>query len=237
MRPVPNPHVGDTSTLLPPAVAQHTLELDLDAPLDLARAFPGIRLPPALAGAVRKRQIEFVAGRFCARAALRACAPECAEAPVHIGPNQEPLWPSGIVGAITHSSGFVCAAVARTVHARALGIDAERIMDRERANQVLDLIAARSEVSMIEAMTGWNTATVLTAIFSAKETVFKALYAEVGRRFDFRDAVAEAFDVRSATFRARLVTTLSPSLPMGFALSGRFRLDASFVRTALVLPP
>ncbi|HTB73633.1 MAG TPA: 4'-phosphopantetheinyl transferase superfamily protein [Polyangiaceae bacterium] len=223
--------------LFPSFVAQHTVTFDPDDPTDLGAQFPGVLLPASLARAVRSRQMEFLAGRLCAREALRACAPERLETVVAIGPRGAPIWPLGVVGAITHTAGFASVAVTRTVHARAVGLDAERILDEKEAGRLLDQIADPDEVSTIARATGWSTATTLTASFSAKETIFKCLFAEVNRYFDFRDAWLEAFDPDCNTFRARLVTTLAPSLPAGHALTGRFSLDAGTVYTAMMLHP
>jgi enterobactin synthetase component D len=231
---LPNPQV------FPHWVAQHTVTFDLDDPIDVTSHFPGVELPSALAPAVRKRQVEFLAGRFCARQALRACAPEHADVVVGIGPNREPLWPQGIVGAVTHTHGYASVAVARTSLARAIGLDVERVMNVEQAERLHEQIAAHDEVGAITCATGWSFATALTAIFSAKETIFKALYGEVKRHFDFRDAWLEAFDPRENKFRGHLVSTLTASLRAGCALAGRFSLDSAAapcaVCTGIVLP-
>ena len=58
---------------------------------------------------MRKRQTEFLAGRWCARQALRVCVPESGDIEIAIGHNREPLWPAMVVGAITHADGFASA--------------------------------------------------------------------------------------------------------------------------------
>jgi enterobactin synthetase component D len=223
--------------LFPPFVEQHTITFDPGDPSDLEQQFPGTVLPASLARAVRKRQAEFLAGRWCAREALRVCAPEVAEAPVAIGPHHEPLWPAGVVGSITHTHGFASVAVARSQRARAIGLDAERVLRDEQVPRIVERIAGPGELTAIMEATAYGAATALTAIFSAKEAIFKALYAEVGRYFDFRDAWVDALDFEGGTFRARLCTKLTPQLPDGYELAGRFSVSAGLVCTALILPP
>lgn len=65
-----------------------------------------------IARAVPRRRREFAAGRWCARAALA----QLGEPPVPIlrGPQNEPQWPAGIAGSITHCAGYRAAAAART---------------------------------------------------------------------------------------------------------------------------
>jgi enterobactin synthetase component D len=223
--------------LFPSFVAQHTVLFDVDESTNPSHQFPGVVLPASLANAAPKRQAEFLAGRFCVREALRECAPEHAHSAIAIGPDRAPLWPPGIVGAITHTDGFASVAVARAVHARAIGLDAERIIADDRAECLLESIADRCEVAAIARATGWSIGTALTAVFSAKETVFKCLYAEARRYFDFRDARLDALGPYEGKFHARLLTTIAPSLPAGQVITGRFSVGPRIVYTAMVLPP
>ena len=63
-----------------------------------------------VAGAVTKRREEFAAGRNAARAALAGLGPP--PCPLLRAGRRAPAWPQGIVGSITHCSGFCCAVVA-----------------------------------------------------------------------------------------------------------------------------
>ncbi|MGH8920694.1 MAG: 4'-phosphopantetheinyl transferase family protein, partial [Actinomycetes bacterium] len=73
--------------------------------------------------AVEKRRREFRTVRHCARQALR----ELGLPPVAVltGEHREPLWPPGVVGSMTHCTGYRAAAVARSRDLRTVGIDAE----------------------------------------------------------------------------------------------------------------
>src|SRR5690242_8343874 len=67
-----------------------------------------------LGRAAPERQLEFRAGRHCARLAMGLLG---AAGPVLRAPDRSPVWPSGIVGSIAHTRtrnrGFCGAAVAR----------------------------------------------------------------------------------------------------------------------------
>jgi enterobactin synthetase component D len=227
------PSPTQSPPLFPSFVAQHSIVFDPAEPTDFAAQYPGVTLPLSLDRAVRKRQAEFLAGRFCARRALEACAPEHAARTIAIGANREPLWPAGIVGAITHTAGFASVAVARAEAARGIGLDAERIMHDDQAERILEQIAAPAEVAAIARRTGWSHGTSLTAIFSAKETIFKCLYPEVKRYFDFREAWVDAFS--DGRFQARLLIELTPALRAGHPLEGRYELSDGLVCTAIVV--
>src|SRR5690242_4153856 len=61
-------------------------------------------------GAVEARRREFATGRHCARQALAALGVPAT--PLLSGGHREPLWPAGVVGSITHCTGYRAAAVA-----------------------------------------------------------------------------------------------------------------------------
>ena len=231
------PTPASSPALFPAFVAQYSLSFDPADSTELALQFPGVALPASLEGAVRKRQVEFLAGRYCAREALQACAPECAGAAIAVGPKREPVWPTAIVGAITHVQRLASVAVARRADTGGLGLDIELPMDSERARELLESIAAADEVAHLVRLTGWTSAAVLTLVFSAKETVFKCLYPQVQRYFDFRDASVVDLDLERGRFSARLLRPLTPALPAGHLLEGRFERDERLVCTAMVLPP
>ena len=218
-------------------MAQHSVAFDWDDATDLAEQFPGVALPDSLGRAVRKRQAEFLAGRYCVREAMRACGPEHADLLIAVGRNREPVWPEGIVGAITHTHHFASAALARSRDARGIGLDAELVMTDDLATRLLDKIATLDEASAVARKTGWGTGLALTVIFSAKETVFKCLYPQVGRYFGFHAAVIDVLDPDAGRFSARLLETLTPSLAAGLVLEGRFERDARSVCTAMILTP
>jgi enterobactin synthetase component D len=219
----------------PAFVSQHSVRVDLTDARDLSEVFPCVELPASLATAVRKRQVEFIAGRYCAHRALQVCAPELGYRPIASGPSREPVWPTGIVGAITHTHGYASVAVARTRHASAIGLDAEVWMKPSVAEELADRIAGRDEVDALVRATGLSFSRALTLIFSAKETVFKCLFSEVRRYFDFRDVSVECADVARGQLVARLQVALTPSLQAGRRFSARFELDDSIAFTGMVV--
>jgi enterobactin synthetase component D len=200
------------------------------------RAVAGIPLPSELANAVSQRQFDFRAGRFCARQALRALDPTLAAASLARTRHGAVAWPSGVTGSISHTRDFVWAAVARSTDASAIGIDCEPVMSTERADHVTRVIAAASEVDAGRAA-GLDRLTALTLVFTTKESNFKCVHAQVGRTFGFHDVRIVHVDAVDRRFRARIATTLSPSLACGTELTGRFAIDTDRIHTGLFLPP
>ncbi len=220
--------------LFPDSVTVHALHLDAPSDAHLT-AFEGIALPERLSTAVLKRRVEFLAGRYCARAALRVHAPEVAEHAISSGEHREPLWPRGIVGAISHTHGYAAVAVARAGALRGVGLDVERWVKPEAPATIGSHIARPGELEALVTQSGWTAPEALTLAFSAKESIYKCLFPEVRRYFGFHDAAVERVDAERGTFVARLTVTLTGALPMGLALEGRFERRHDVLVTALTL--
>ncbi|CAG6399113.1 4'-phosphopantetheinyl transferase superfamily protein [Streptomyces cocklensis] len=168
--------------LLPPGVFSRAAYGD---ELDLAPLHP--EESAAVARAVAKRQREYTAGRACARAALaRLGAPP---GPLLRDPHRgAPLWPTGVVGSITHCDGYRAAAVARSTDILTLGIDAEP-HDRLPEGVLDAIVATDTERAALASLTQrapavhWD-----RLLFSAKETVYKAWYPFHRRMLGFNEA-------------------------------------------------
>ena len=150
--------------------------------------------------AVEKRRREFAAGRCLARRALECLG--IPAMPILPGSNREPQWPEGVVGAITHCSGYCAAAVALSDSVAAIGIDAE--LNAALPDGVLRMVAREEEREWIHARTG-DTISWDRLLFSAKESVYKAWFPLTHRWLDF-DAVSVRFDPEAAIFHATLLT-------------------------------
>ena len=137
-----------------------------------------------LSNAGRKRKAEHLAGRIAAVHAL----------PDHtvpgIGPSGEPLWPEGVSGSITHS-GTKAMAVAVRYPDALVGIDCEAILPDREAREIQDGIINAQE-AMCLTRSGYPFALALTLAFSAKESLFKALFPTARRYmgFDFSRVTA-----------------------------------------------
>jgi enterobactin synthetase component D / holo-[acyl-carrier protein] synthase len=191
-----------------------------------------IALPDPLRRAIPKRQLEFVAGRRCAAAALATLG--LTSHPLPIGRDGAPVWPTGVVGSITHTDGFVCAAAALARDAEGLGIDAEPVLSRHRVSLVEHCIATRAELAAVTALARLDRAAALTLVFSAKEALYKCLYPLVGRVFDYLEADVEDVDA-AGHVTMRVLADLSSEWPAGSRVGGRFEIVTDRVFTAFVL--
>jgi 4'-phosphopantetheinyl transferase EntD len=193
--------------------------------------FPGEE--DLIARAVDGRRREFITARRLARAALAELGYPAA--PIRTGPHREPIWPAGVVGALTHSTGYRAAAVARRTDLAAVGIDAE-------PNAALPEGVGRSVILPAEAVrleqlarqspdVHWE-----RLLFSAKESVYKAWFPLTGRWLGFEDAEL-TFDPAAGTFDARVLidgarTDGGPPLT---ELAGRFVVHDGLLITAVTV--
>jgi 4'-phosphopantetheinyl transferase EntD len=213
--------------LLPPEVAAVEAFGDLPA----AALFP--EEEAFIGKAVEKRRREFATARACARAALaRLGLPPVAIVP---GAGGAPLWPSGIVGSVTHCDGYRAAAVARVRDVLTVGLDAEP--DATLPDGVLDAIALASEraglAALASALPGpcWD-----RLLFSAKESVYKAWFPLTGRWLGFEQA-AVTFIPLTGAFSARLLVpgpVVDGRQLTGF--TGRWLARDGLVLTAIAVP-
>jgi enterobactin synthetase component D len=160
-------------------------------------------LPKALRHCTRSRQLSFVAGRLCAMEALRQLG--ISQFDVVSGDSGEPLWPSGVVGAITHSVDFACAAVTMRVPGTlGLGIDSEKIVDDVALRDIAAVCLTDSERAQLHNAN--NAELRATVAFSLKESFYKAIHPMVRRFVDYQELEVDEIDLKHgcAMLRPRL---------------------------------
>lgn len=193
----------------------------------------GFVLPDALRNASMGRQIEFLAGRLCARDALeRAGLPAF---PPGRAEDRAPIWPKGATGSITHC-GKIAAAVAasRNMYA-SIGLDIEAVQTEQAAAHLGPEIMTDAEASVARS-SGIEPGVAFSAIFSAKETLYKTLYPIARRHFYFADAECLSLSMEKGTWTMRLRTSLTDKLRASTVYEGQIRMHARHVLTILALP-
>jgi 4'-phosphopantetheinyl transferase EntD len=184
----------------------------------------------SLGRAVEKRRREFATARDCARRALQGLG--IAPVAIRTGERGEPLWPSGVVGSITHCSGYRACAVAKAGDVSAVGIDAE--VHEPLPDGVLEQVAFGRELAMVADRAAGVCLDRL--LFSAKEAIYKAWFPLAERWLGFED-VELAIDVDGGTFRAGLL--IPGPMVDGTRLTefrGRWRVDDGIVAAAAIVP-
>lgn len=131
--------------------------------------------------AVPRRRREFMTVRSCARRALATLGE--APAPILHDRYGAPLWPYGVIGSLTHCTGFRGAVVARREHVAYLGIDAEPNVPLPAG--VLAMVATTSERQELAELPTTLDVCWDKLLFSAKEAAYKAAYPVAPHAIDF----------------------------------------------------
>jgi enterobactin synthetase component D len=210
-------------------MAEAVFEHRLSEPADFAAA--GIPMPEDLAEAVPMRRAAHLAGRICAREALRAAG--AAEHMVGRDRSGAPIWPAGYLGSITHAGQLAAAAVIRADACRGLGLDYEICMTGEVAEEISDLVLRPADRKGIAALAGVSFEGGATLVFSLKESLYKAIAPSLGTFTGFEDA--ELASIGDGRARLRLVRRLSDALPDGTEVDCVYALSGGVVRTLAVL--
>ncbi|MGB9305460.1 MAG: 4'-phosphopantetheinyl transferase [Mycobacterium sp.] len=190
---------------------------------------------PLIAKSVAKRRTEFITVRHCARIALGQLG--VPPVPILKGDKGEPCWPDGVVGSLTHCTGYRGAVVGRSAAVRSVGIDAEP--HDVLPDGVLDAISLPEErgemPQQIPAGLHWD-----RILFCAKEATYKAWFPLTKRWLGFEDAhitfEADGSGSTAGGFVSRiLIDPAALSGPPLTALRGRWSIDRGLVLTAIVL--
>nr|WP_217485465.1 4'-phosphopantetheinyl transferase superfamily protein [Acinetobacter lactucae] len=149
------------------------IDQQLEHPLKIAQAHP-------------KRQQEYLCGRVLAQAVLNH----------HFGLDQPitsmrehlPIWPTHILGSISHSQNKLVVALSN--NAIYLGIDIEHWVSSEFAQESAHLILTLSELDLWKSKAAefFDFARYVSLVFSVKESLYKAVYPTAKQYIDFLEA-------------------------------------------------
>jgi len=186
----------------------------------------------AIASAVESRRQQFTAGRWLARSAWRELGqPETA---LLNDAQRVPIWPAGLIGTITHTNVWCAAAVARRGDVTALGADVERATALEL--NLWNRVCRPEERAFLHTQPVALSGLLAKAVFSAKESIYKALYPSVRTFLDFQGMRIELSRADHGwVWNAELQVAwgeLTPGQKFG---PGRLSLDADLIVTAIVL--
>ena len=140
---------------------------------------PPEKLPQVKCGLSQNRNQEYLLGRLAIRDALGSFG----NVPAWIERDpltKAPVWPKGIAGSLSHSSGLALAVVGDSPPILGLGVDLER------ANRTIDLgierhICTQDESDDLRSLHLENHAIRLLLTFSAKESLYKCFFGRIPR--------------------------------------------------------
>jgi len=182
---------------------------------------------PAMARATDARIREFTAGRTAARMAMRKLG--LPGAAVIMGPDRAPVWPTGIVGSISHSGTTCLAVLARSSRVQALGIDIEP--KEPLAKNLWDIVCTTRELDWLENQPLDQQGVLAKLIFCAKESAYKCQYPLSRKMIDFF-AFETTFKMCEKQFMATFTQDTGP-FRSGDRLEGHFDLGTNLIMAAM----
>ncbi len=144
-----------------------------------------IRCPAHIGRSVEKRQADYLAGRLCADFCLRDLGYHQFDLATHA--ERFPVWPAGVVGSLSHNSEFAVACTCYERNTNLLGLDIERVLERseEDIESLSKYVLTPPELNYLHSVDTLSFGAILTLVFSAKESIYKAFYPKLRRFFDF----------------------------------------------------
>ncbi|CZF85506.1 4'-phosphopantetheinyl transferase family protein [Grimontia marina] len=132
-----------------------------------------VDIPEDIRRSVSKRQAEYIAGRIVARHALSFLGIVSCE----VGRNQDrsPQFPKGVSGSISHTRNQALCAITLNRAVNFLGVDIEEVLSEKTANDLASQVMRVKELRLQQDCQ-LSFSQFITLIFSAKESVYKAIY-------------------------------------------------------------
>jgi 4'-phosphopantetheinyl transferase EntD len=178
-------------------------------------------------GAIAGRREDFASGRWCARKAMASMGIK--PGPVLQDREGRPVWPKGLCGSITHTSGACCSVLAYRKGHLSLGLDLER-RGRMISPGAAKIILNPDEAAWI-GKSAMSRSFLVKLVFCAKESVFKLLHPLTGRRFYFSDvSILKPCGKREFRFK------LKRDLRKGRIMRGTYFTDKEWVLALASLP-
>lgn len=188
-----------------------------------------IPFPDALKSAVTKRQADYLAGRCAASQLLKEAG--CNDA-VPMGSDRAPVWPPGWCGSISHTEKWAIAILAPYRSHIKLGVDIEKLRPEVMQEIAATFTTARERELLATSSLPYENALLIA--FSAKESLFKALYPQVQHIFGFEAARLCELNTNNNRFTLELTMALAPNLNVGYRTDGYYLMREDNVITLIV---
>lgn len=176
-----------------------------------------------------KRILDFTAGRLCARHALEELG--ISAFPLLTTREGPPLWPTGVIGSITHTDGYSAAVATRGGECVGLGLDAERFA--AVGEELWPLICAPAELARLQRLPVERQRADAGLVFAAKESFFKCQFPLAREWIEFGEVEVDV--VAAGEFAIRPLRELHALTRTGHTFRGTFYFTDALVVAAAVL--
>lgn len=227
--------LSDVGFDLTPEVSVTRCCFDITQYHDRLFEYYGIAMPSELAHAVAKRRCEYLAGRILYQQLLQQY-----RQPYHPLLNDTagaPQWPTDFTGSISHADGIAICCLCPVANYNNIGIDIESHLTVQTCADIEQMIMQPDEQRYLQQLTNTDYTRLVSLVFSAKESLYKALFPDVGRFFGFEDAAIVSIEPDSRQFTLRLTTRLNQQHDAGQVYHGHYRWLGEQVVSLIALAP
>lgn len=216
--------------VLPQHSALYLLQLDYDALGYHDDLFVqlGIYFPPTVQRSAIKRKAEFLAGRL-AVSHLISRRFNVQNSYVAIGDDRSPVWPTGLIGSISHTSNTAVCLLGLQSKISLLGVDIEDRMSSQTVDDIKGIVVSAKEERRCALCLSLALNDVIAIVFSAKESLFKSLYPKVLAYFDFFAAELVSIDMHQQLIVFALTKNLCDEYREGDRFSCYFELRKAHI--------
>lgn len=188
--------------------------------------------PPDVQRSVTKRRAEYFTGRYLATLCLAQAG--IRQFVLSSDAYRCPVWPAHLTGSISHCNDAAICLVAKKENYSAVGVDTENWIVSDSIEDLIDVVINQNEKDVVKKITG-DIDKYGTHIFSAKESLFKALYPQVKRYFNFSAAELTDIDFSNNILHFELTEDLADLYPQGLRLRVQYAESAGRVTTWCLL--
>jgi len=196
-------------------------------------------VPDSIIKALPKRQSSFFNGRLCAEQTLI----KLGESPrLNIGKLKQPIWPNGVIGSISHCDGMALAIATSQMNIHGIGIDIESILDSKTLNAIRQSALSEDERNRIpdwKQDIGLCENTLVTVIFSLKESFYKSVFNYVNRVLEFNAIEVINITAQKVEFiikeQSVLESLIQQDVIQGIHLQGHYDLQENHTITCVII--
>ena len=189
-----------------------------------------IMCPPQIKRAVKKISAEYFYGRLAARYATERFG---FTDNLPINADRSPKWPEGLHGSISHCEGEAIAVALPKTDCAGVDVDVEKIATGDALTALKSMVVNKEELQRLQQYQHvFAEAILLTLVFSAKESFYKAAYPQVQRFFGFEALRFQSLNADKQHVTFTVMKDLRVQFPQGLQIVIDFCLPEQDIATA-----
>lgn len=188
-------------------------------------------LDVSLTNAAKGRKEEFVAARACAIKAFKEFGLEVSN--IKKDESRKPIWPKGFMGSLSHTKNIAMASIYKEGYCQSVGIDCEIMIKDDKFEKIKSYITRKEDIDFFHTIASNKLMLAHTLMFSAKESLYKAINPLCNEFFGFQEAYLSGINFEDETFEIVLNTDIENVKPFETVYFGRFIATKSYIITSI----